>query len=183
MKEHWGSQWGDWIYLGAVGAAGGVMVLWDSRVMEKIDDEFGMYSVPCLFKNLVNGYRWVFTGVHAPVIYHHRGDLWDELLAMMFRWDAHCASEGILMLIRFPNERLGVTLLLDLCGGFQSLSMIWSWLIRLSMGVAIHGLVLRKIRVCLALIGSCFPFLGRSIFQMWLSFLYRGLSRITCLFW
>lgn len=45
----------DWIHLDAIGAAGRVLVLWDSRVVERLDDEVGMFSVSCLFKNVADG--------------------------------------------------------------------------------------------------------------------------------
>lgn len=96
VKEIWGDRWVDWIHLDAVGAAGGVLVLWDSRVVEKMDDEYGMFSVSCLFKNVMDGFRWVFTGVYGPVVNCFRGEMWDELLAAVLRWDVQCSSFSVL---------------------------------------------------------------------------------------
>ncbi|KAG5565062.1 hypothetical protein RHGRI_001074 [Rhododendron griersonianum] len=56
-KEIWGNRWVEWIHFNAVGTAGGVLVMWDSRVVEKIDDEYGMFSASCLFQNVVDGFR------------------------------------------------------------------------------------------------------------------------------
>ncbi|KAI8550558.1 hypothetical protein RHMOL_Rhmol06G0116600 [Rhododendron molle] len=53
VKEIWGSWW---IHLNAVGASGGG----DSRVVEKIDDELGMFSASCLLKNVVDGFSLLF---------------------------------------------------------------------------------------------------------------------------
>lgn len=61
--------------------------MWDSKVLEKVEVEYGMFSVSCLFKDVTDGFRWVFTGVYSPVTNHHRGELWDELSAMAFRWE------------------------------------------------------------------------------------------------
>lgn len=58
-KEIWRNRWVEWIHFDAVGTAGGVLVLvmWDSRVVDKIDDEYGMFSASCLFQNVVDGFR------------------------------------------------------------------------------------------------------------------------------
>ncbi|KAH7856525.1 hypothetical protein Vadar_002478 [Vaccinium darrowii] len=69
----------------AVGAAGGVWVLWDSRVVEKIEDY----------------------GVYGPAIDRYRGDLWDDLAAMEYRWDAPWCVWGDFNVVRFPYKRLG----------------------------------------------------------------------------
>ncbi|KAH7846593.1 hypothetical protein Vadar_015807 [Vaccinium darrowii] len=106
-KEIWGNKWVEWIHLDAIGAAGGVWVLWDSRVVEKIDEELGMFSVSCLFKNVTDGFQWVFTGVYGPVIDRHKGELWEELSAMAYRWDAPWCVGGDFNVVRFPYERSG----------------------------------------------------------------------------
>ncbi|KAG5531625.1 hypothetical protein RHGRI_026294 [Rhododendron griersonianum] len=91
---------------------GGVMVLWDSRVVEKVDVELGMFSASCLFKNVEDGFRWVFSGVYGPVINRHRGELWDELSAVAFGWgDPSClgggGGVGDFNVVRFPDGRMG----------------------------------------------------------------------------
>ncbi|KAG5540961.1 hypothetical protein RHGRI_020999 [Rhododendron griersonianum] len=105
VRELCGSRWVDWILLDATGAAGGVLVLWDSRVVERIDVEVGMFSVSCLFKNVEDGFRWVFTGVYGPVIHRLREDMWEELSAVAFRWDAPWCVGGDFNVVRFPHER------------------------------------------------------------------------------
>ena len=34
----WGCQHLDWLYLGSIGASGYVLVMWDKRMVEKIDE-------------------------------------------------------------------------------------------------------------------------------------------------
>ena len=41
----------DWLYLGSVGASGGVLLMWDNRVVEKLEEAVGHFSVSCKFKN------------------------------------------------------------------------------------------------------------------------------------
>ncbi|RVW45833.1 hypothetical protein CK203_086256 [Vitis vinifera] len=45
------------------GAAGGVVVFWDKRVLELVDMEVGLFSISCRFKNCEDGFLWVFSGV------------------------------------------------------------------------------------------------------------------------
>lgn len=102
----------DWIHLDANGdGVGGGADVWDSRVVEKSDDAIGSFSVSCLFKNVADGFSWVFTGVYGPVINHHRGELWDELSAVAFRWDAPWwvwdAPAMAFNVLRFPFEKAG----------------------------------------------------------------------------
>lgn len=48
-------------------------MMWDSRVLEKVEVEYGMFSVSCLFKDVTDGLRWVFTGVYSPLLIVIRG--------------------------------------------------------------------------------------------------------------
>jgi hypothetical protein len=45
----------DWAYLGSVGAAEGILVMWDKRVAEKVEEAeeaVGRFSVSCKFRNV-----------------------------------------------------------------------------------------------------------------------------------
>lgn len=33
----------DWVYLGSVGAFGGVLVMWDRRAMDKVEEAMGRF--------------------------------------------------------------------------------------------------------------------------------------------
>ena len=44
----------DWVYFGFVGASGGVLVMWDRRVVEIVEEAVGDFSVSCRFKNVVD---------------------------------------------------------------------------------------------------------------------------------
>lgn len=55
-----------WHYLPCNGASGGILVMWDKRVVEKIEDFLGDYVVACLFKNVMDDYQWAFVGVYGP---------------------------------------------------------------------------------------------------------------------
>ncbi|RVW39974.1 hypothetical protein CK203_081039 [Vitis vinifera] len=61
-------------FSGSGGAAGGVLVFWDNRLVELLEVEEGMFSVSCWFKNCVNGLIWVFTGMYRPMCSRDRED-------------------------------------------------------------------------------------------------------------
>ena len=42
----------DWLYLGSEGASGGILLMWDRRVVEKIEEAVGHFSISCRFKNV-----------------------------------------------------------------------------------------------------------------------------------
>lgn len=89
------------------GQRGGVLLMWDSRVVERIDEEFGSFSVSCLFKNVEDGLLWAFTGVYGPVLNQLREELWVELSAVAFWWEAPWCVGGDFNVVRFPHERYG----------------------------------------------------------------------------
>ena len=65
----WGSQFLDWVVLDAVNIAqggGGVLLVWDKRVYEKIDVSIGQFFVNVLLKGVVDDFVWACIGVYGP---------------------------------------------------------------------------------------------------------------------
>ena len=65
------SLWGnihhvDWVYLGFDGASGGILLMWDRRVVEKIDKGVGLFSKSCKFRCIADQHEWAFSGVYGP---------------------------------------------------------------------------------------------------------------------
>ena len=58
----------DWRALDAFGSAGGILICWDKRSLEILDWEVGQLSISCRFRNVEDGFVWVFTGVYGPFI-------------------------------------------------------------------------------------------------------------------
>ncbi|RVW24274.1 putative WD repeat-containing protein C2A9.03 [Vitis vinifera] len=56
----------DWRALNAEGAAGGILICWDKRVLDILDWEEGLFTLSCRFKTIENGATWVFMGVYGP---------------------------------------------------------------------------------------------------------------------
>ena len=52
VKSIWGSSFVDWGVLDAIHTAGGILVIWDTRVFEKIDCVVGSFSVSVLLKGV-----------------------------------------------------------------------------------------------------------------------------------
>ena len=95
----------DWRAINSKGAAGGVLVFWDNRVVDLLEVEEGIFSVSCLFKNCMDGMRWVFTGVYGPVCRRDREVFWEELGSIKGLWSDPWCVGGDFNMIRYPEER------------------------------------------------------------------------------
>jgi hypothetical protein len=74
--------------LDAVNTTGGVLLLWDRRVLEKSDSWVGRFLVSSLFKCIEDGFEWVCTGFYGLNDENLRSSLWDELRTVRERWAA-----------------------------------------------------------------------------------------------
>jgi hypothetical protein len=66
VQSLWGCIHVDWCYLGANGASGGILLMWDRRVVEKVEECIGRYSVACSLRNTGDNVVWAFGGVYGP---------------------------------------------------------------------------------------------------------------------
>ena len=76
----------DWLYLGSIGASGGILIMWDTQVVAKIDDAIGYYSVFCKFQNVLDEWEWAFSGVYGPQYDMERLLMWEELAGVAGWW-------------------------------------------------------------------------------------------------
>ncbi|RVW37823.1 Transposon TX1 uncharacterized 149 kDa protein [Vitis vinifera] len=95
----------EWGVLNARGAAGGVVVLWDNRVLELVGMEVGLFSISCRFKNCEDGFKWIFSEVYNPTMKRYRELFWEELGAIRGLWSDPWCIGGDFNMIRFSNER------------------------------------------------------------------------------
>ncbi|KAJ9693798.1 hypothetical protein PVL29_009659 [Vitis rotundifolia] len=95
----------DWRVLNAEGAAGGILIWWDKRVLDILDWEEGLFTLSCRFKIIENGAIWVFTGVYGPFTKAEREGMWEELGAIRGRWDDPWCLGGDFNVILFQQER------------------------------------------------------------------------------
>ena len=52
IRSLWGYHYVDWVYLSSMGALGGILVIWDRRVAEKLEEMVGKFLVSYRFKNV-----------------------------------------------------------------------------------------------------------------------------------
>ena len=87
VRSLWGSPFLDWVVLDAINIAGGVLLVWDKRVFEKVGCAVGRFSINVLFKGVVDDFVWACSGVYRPNEDSQRGALWEELSRMHSRWN------------------------------------------------------------------------------------------------
>ena len=97
----------DWIFLGSIGASGGILLMWDHRVVEKIDEAVGDFSVSYRFRGVIDQFEWAFSGVYGPQTDRERSLMWDELVGLASWWGIPWCVGGDFNVIRFPTEKLG----------------------------------------------------------------------------
>ena len=66
VRSIWSFPYIDWLYLGSEGAFGGILLMWDRRVVEKIEEAVGYFPILCRFKNVSDQFEWAFTGIYGP---------------------------------------------------------------------------------------------------------------------
>ena len=57
------------------------MIFWDNRVLDLLELKCGGFTISSSFRNVEDGFVWVFTGVYGLVLSRKRKkkDFWDEL--------------------------------------------------------------------------------------------------------
>ena len=68
VRSIWSCLFVDWLYLGSEGASGGILLMWDRRVVEKLEEAVGNFSISCKFKNVSDHFEWAFTGIYMVQI-------------------------------------------------------------------------------------------------------------------
>jgi hypothetical protein len=66
VNSLWGCHYVDWCYVVVIGAVGGILLMWDKRVVTRLNKEVGECVAACSFKNIVDGFEWAFAGVYGP---------------------------------------------------------------------------------------------------------------------
>jgi exonuclease III len=66
VRSLWGCHHVDWCYMGASGASGGILIMWDRRVVEKVDECMGRHILAVSLRNVDDKFLWTFGGVYGP---------------------------------------------------------------------------------------------------------------------
>jgi hypothetical protein len=64
----WGCNHVDWCCLDSSGASGGILIMWDKRVVEKVDVCLGDFTLAVSFGNVVDRFVWAFAGVYGRIL-------------------------------------------------------------------------------------------------------------------
>jgi hypothetical protein len=177
----WSFVYVDLVYLGSRGASGGILLMWDRRVVEKIEEYVGRYVVACAFRSVSVNFDWGFPGVYRPNDDGDRRGLWDELAGLRNILEMPWCMGGILTSFGLRAKEGGKRDHLRLWLSFLSLflnrvSSIFLWLEGDPLG-QIDALGPK-------LIDFCYLQNGRNIFQMCLKDIFLVFFRIIILcFW
>ena len=76
----------EWVASNAKGASGGILILWDSKVLQLVEVEESRYSLSCKIWNIEDNFIWNYSGVYRPTSNENRELLWEELGAIRGLW-------------------------------------------------------------------------------------------------
>ena len=65
----------------------GGLLIWDKRVVEKIDVFIGQFSISVLLRRVLDGFEWVCIGLYGPNADYNRAALWEELSRVRVKWN------------------------------------------------------------------------------------------------
>jgi len=74
----WSCPYVDWVALDVVQTAGGVLIMWDRRVSERLEFTVGSFFVSVRWQGVGDGFSWVCSGVFGPNDNNARGQMWDK---------------------------------------------------------------------------------------------------------
>ncbi|KAG6652322.1 hypothetical protein CIPAW_06G176400 [Carya illinoinensis] len=60
VRSIWSCPYVDWAYLASNGVSRGVLVIWDRRVVEKMEEFIREYTVACSFRSVEDNFMWAF---------------------------------------------------------------------------------------------------------------------------
>ena len=81
--------------------------MWDRRVLEKMEDMVGLYSISIRWQGVVDGFEWACSGVYGLNADSLRGFLWDELIGVKSCLGCTMELLGDFNVICFPSKKLG----------------------------------------------------------------------------
>lgn len=87
----WCQHVGYWSFLPSKWAFGGILIMFDKKVVEILEECIGEFIVTCSFRNMQDGFQWAFAWVYGHNIDLVRRLLWEEL-AIIPWWELPCLS-------------------------------------------------------------------------------------------
>lgn len=93
-----------WAAVVSNGVSGGIIVIWDRRVMELVEECVAEFLVACHSKNVDDGFEWAFLSVYGPNLDSSRSLLWDEMAGLCCWWDLSWCFGGDFNITRCPSD-------------------------------------------------------------------------------
>lgn len=75
------------VVVDAVGAAGGSLLMWDTRSVSVLKSSKDVFSLSVLVEDLKNNSKWLLTSVYGPNDSQRRMEFWNELDMIRGRWN------------------------------------------------------------------------------------------------
>ena len=97
-------RFSDWVSVDASGSAGGILLLWDKRILEVSETVCRIFTASCSFRNVEDSFQWIFIGVYGPVLANLKEDLWEELGSVRGLWAGPCSIGGDFNASISPSE-------------------------------------------------------------------------------
>ena len=79
-------------------------MFWDKRNLEVIERVCGIFSASCSFRNVEDGFQWIFTSVYGPILDNLKEDLWEELGSVRGLWSGPWCIGGDINAFISPSE-------------------------------------------------------------------------------
>ncbi|XP_073291110.1 uncharacterized protein [Primulina huaijiensis] len=105
VASMWKSRFVDWVCLPSNGRSGGILVLWDPRVVGVTDNLIGEFSVSIEIEGS-DQIRWWFSAIYGPVHSRQRELFWEEIAGLhSICGDKWCLG-GDFNVVRNTGEKL-----------------------------------------------------------------------------
>ena len=62
--------------------AGSILIMWNKRVLDKVEVMVGIFLVLVKWQKVEDGFLWACSGVYGPNENNERGHMWDELVGI-----------------------------------------------------------------------------------------------------
>lgn len=102
----WGVRFKEWVVLPSIGKSGGIIVIWDVRVVRGSESVLGNFSVSMLMHNVGSKDQWWLSGVYGPNKSRERKDFWEEMAGLYGLCGQNWCIGGDFNTVRYPSEKL-----------------------------------------------------------------------------
>ena len=90
IRSLWGHYSVVFVFLKAVGASGGIIVMWDKNTFNLVSSFQGEFSITCILQTVEGGLSWAFTGIYGPQVRLDKLRFWEKLQRTKDSWPGLC---------------------------------------------------------------------------------------------